>query len=302
MSNEIDWPKVGLWTAALDQTGIRRVIHAVRSAEDLGFDALWISETSGRDPLVLASILLSNTKRLKVGIGIANIYARDPLAMVAAGKTICEANPHRLLLGLGVSSPFLVETVRGHVFQKPIATMDTYLTAMSRAKYMAIDNNEGPLVVLGALGPHMLRLAADKTHGAHTYLVTPEHTRTARGILGAGKILAVEQKVVLGTNRDDYDHLATRAIFPYLHSTSYIANLERLGFSKSDWTDPKHPSENLKRSLVAFGSEEAIHQRVREHLEAGADHVAIQVLSRTPGPPTEDWTHLQEILGDFAGL
>ncbi|MBO0731110.1 MAG: TIGR03620 family F420-dependent LLM class oxidoreductase, partial [Acidimicrobiaceae bacterium] len=260
--------------------------------EALGFPILWINETTGRDPFVLATMLLSSTSSLKLATGIANIYARDALTMSACQKTLAEAFPGRFVLGLGVSSPVLVEKVRKHSYDKPLSYMREYLEAMDAAPYHSVPPSDAPVRVLAALGPKMLELAGTRADGAHPYLTTPDHTRQAREILGPDVLLAPEQMVVLETDPDTARAIARPAVGFYLRAPGYLANLRRMGFTEDDWADPKNPPDRLIDGLVAWGGLEAIARRVREHHDAGADHVCIQVLAPPGDLPLTQWREL----------
>jgi len=152
--------------------------------ERWGYDAIWIPEAHGRDPLIGASWILANTTMLKVATGVANIYARDSLATVNAQYALAEQSADRFLLGVGVSHIPLVEGLRGHKYEKPIAAMTAYLESMKNATYGGPAPAETPKTVIAALGPRMLEVAAKHADGAHPYNVTSEHTAEARRILG----------------------------------------------------------------------------------------------------------------------
>src|SRR3954452_3432370 len=183
-SPPVDLGRVGIWTAAFDAHPSAAAQAAAVELEGLGYRTLWLNEATGRDPFVMAGLLLSATSTLTIALGIANIYARDAMTTAAAQKTLAEAYPDRFLLGLGVSSPVLVEKVRGHDYGKPLSYMTSYLEAMDRAPFNAVGPSEAPPRVLAALGPRMLELSAARANGAHPYLTTPDHTRTAREIIG----------------------------------------------------------------------------------------------------------------------
>ncbi len=279
MSAVLDVGRVGIW-AFLDAQPMARARAAAAEIEALGYGALWIPEAIGREVLTHAALLLAATRRLVVATGIANIWARDPVTMAAAQRTLAEAYPDRFLLGIGVSHAPLVEGVRGHRYERPLTTMRSYLDAMDAAPFTAARPLTEPARVIGALAPKMLALAAERTAGAHPYFTPPEHTRRARGILGPGKLLAPEQAVVLET-----DPVAARAIARshmgmYLGLPNYVNNLRRLGFSEADVAGGG--SDRLVDALVAWGDVDAIAARVRAHHEAGADHVCIQVLDPDP--------------------
>ena len=175
----IDIGRVGIWTFQLDQQPMRRAQEAAAELEELGYGAIWIPEVIGREAFSNAALLLAGTRRIPIATGIASIYARDALAMAAAHKTLTEAFPDRFLLGMGVSHAPMVEYVRGHSYGKPIETMRAYLDAMDAAPFMAHGPSTEPVRLLAALGPKMLRLAAERAQGAHPYFV-PVEQRSAR--------------------------------------------------------------------------------------------------------------------------
>jgi probable F420-dependent oxidoreductase len=261
--------------------------------EELGYGAPWIGEAAYREPLTNAGFLLSATNRMVIATGIANIWARDPLAMTAGQLTLAEAYPQRFLLGLGVSHARLVEGIRGHQYQQPFTAMRHCLDAMDAAAhaYRAAKPEAPPPRVLAALGPRMLALAAEQVLGAHPYLVTPDHTAKARSVLGSNSWLLPEQAVVLETNRDHARAIARRHISRYLDLPNYTNNWRRLGFTDDDLAG--QGSNRLVDALVAWGDTEAVAQRVKEHLDAGADHVCIQVFDAEPhGLPIRQWRAL----------
>src|SRR5262245_49315336 len=191
--------KLGVW-AGLDGMTAADALAFAQRTEKRGFGALWTPESRGRNVLVNAAWLLAGTSTLVVATGIANIYARDAMAMASAQRGLNEQSGNRFLLGLGVSHKPLVSTMRGHAYGKPVPTMRAYLEAMRAAPYQAPTPSETPQTVLAALGPKMLALAAELTQGAHPYCVTPEHTAEARRILGPGKLLCPELMVLLETD------------------------------------------------------------------------------------------------------
>src|SRR5688572_12195808 len=193
--------RVGIWTGVLDAVPSAEAQRIAARLEEHGFPVLWIPETVGRDPFVTAALLLSATSTLKVATGIANIYARDAVTMANTQRSLEEAFPGRFLLGLGVSHAHLVDRVRKHDYSKPYSHMVEYLELMDGAVFRAVGPTDRPPTVLAALGPKMLRLAAEQAQGAHPYFVPVEHTAAAREILGQGPILAPEQMVVLETDR-----------------------------------------------------------------------------------------------------
>lgn len=294
----IDIGTTGIWCGFWDAHPTSEVQEAVAELEELGYSAVWVPETVGRDPFVVASTMLAATSSLAVATGIANIYARDPLTMVACQRTLAEAYDNRFLLGLGVSHEHLVAKLRKHDFSKPVAYMEHYLAAMDEARYLALGPTEDPGRVLAALGPRMLGIARDHAAGAHPYLTTPEHTAGAREALGPDRLLAPEQMCVLETDPTEARRIARQWLSVYLRAPNYLNNLKRLGFDESDWPDHTTPSDHLVDSLVAWGTPEDVKARVDEHRAAGADHVCVQVLESEMVMPRDGWRRLAEVLLD----
>ena len=292
----MDLGRIGIWTSAFDAHPSAAAREAAVELEELGYRTLWLNEATGRDPFAMAGVLLSATSTLNLALGIANVYARDAMTTAAAQKTLAEAYPNRFLLGLGVSSPVLVEKVRGHDYGKPLSYMKAYLAAMDAAMFNAVGPAERPERVLAALGPRMLELSAAQADGAHPYLTTPEHTRIAREVLGTGPLLAPEQMVVLESDPATARAIGRAAISFYLRAPGYLANLRRLGFSDEDWADPKTPSDRLVDGVVAWGGIDQAVARIHEHLDAGADHVAVQVLRGDREIPRAEWRELAPAL------
>ncbi len=271
--------EVGLWTSILNYLPASRAREAVAEAEELGYGALWFGEATGREVFTTAAILLSATSRIQIATGIANIFVRDAWATNAASKTLAEAYPGRFVLGIGVSHRPLVE-MRGHDYRSPLATMRSYLEGMRRARFDAVGPEREAPVLLAALGPKMLELSRDLADGAHPYLVTPQHTAYAREILGEGPLLAVEQGVVLTEDRTEALRLARSHLNRYLGLPNYRNSWLRQGFTEEDLSG--EGSDRFVEALVAWGDEGRIRERVHEHLDAGADHVCVQVITDRP--------------------
>lgn len=268
---------IGIWTAGLDAFPAARAQEAAAELEELGFGALWFGEAFGREALTSAGLLLARTKRIVIATGIANIYGRDPFAMAGAQKTLAEAYPNRFLLGLGVSHVPLVEKLRGHRYDKPVATMRAYLDAMDQAPYQAVPPSAKPLRVLAALGPKMLQLSAECADGAHPYNTTPNHTAEARALLGPDPYLCPEQAVVLETDPAKARAIARKFLAIYLTLPNYTNNWLRLGFGEADFSNGG--SDRLIDAVIAWGDLKAVMNRIHEHHAAGADHVCVQVLT-----------------------
>jgi probable F420-dependent oxidoreductase len=291
----MDIGRIGIWTFDFDRQPAARVREAAAEIESLGYDALWIPEAFGREVFTHAALLLDATRRITVATGIANIWARDAMAMAGAQKTLAEAHPGRFLLGIGVSHAPLVEGVRGHRYERPLTAMRDYLDAMDRAPYAAPPPDGELPRVIGALAPRMLALAAERAAGSHPYFVPVAHTRRAREILGPGRLLAPEQAVVLEPDADTARRIARAHMATYLGLPNYVNNLRRLGFGDADLAGGG--SDRLVDAIVAWGDVEAIFARVQAHSNAGADHVAVQVLHEEPdGLPIAQWRALAPVL------
>ncbi len=269
--------KIGVWFHT-DELSSPEAAELVRRVEALGYGAFWFGEGFGRDPLAHAAFLLSQTSELVVATGIASIYSRDAVAMVGGSHALAEQSGGRFLLGLGVSMPALVEP-RGHRFGPPVASMREYLSAMQATQYASISPREAPPVVLAALGPKMMELAARETQGSHPCNVTPEYTARARAQLGPDAWLCVEQKVVLAETPGEAREIARAGLAICIDVPHQRQNWTRMGFEDSDYRDGG--SNRLIDALVAWGDEAAIRERVNDHLEAGASHVCIQPLLAT---------------------
>ena len=285
---------IGIWTGAFERQPASKLREAAAELEQLGYGAIWFSESSGREALTQAALLLAATSDIVVATGIANIYGRDPVTMASAQKTLSEAYPERFLLGLGVSHIPLVEQLRGHAYEKPVAKMSGYLDAMDKAPY----TSAAPLStyrVLAALGPKMLELAARRTNGAHSYNVTPEHTKIAREVMGPEPWICAEQAVVLETDATKAREIARSFLKLYLTLPNYTNNFLREGFTQEDCNNGG--SDRLIDSIIAWGKVETIGKRIEGHRDAGANHVCIQVLTATPEAlPMKEWRELAGVL------
>jgi len=290
----MDLGRVGIWHF-LDLSPAPVAQEAAREVERLGFKTLWIPEALGREAFTHAGLLLAGTERLTVATGIANVWARDAMAMAAAQKTLAEAYPGRFLLGMGVSHAPLVGGMRGHAYEKPLSFLRSYLDTMDTAPYMAAQPSEPPPRVLASLHPKSLELARERAWGSHPYFVPPEHTAKARAILGPGKLLAPEQMVCFETDPSAARAVARQAMQTYLGLPNYVRNLRALGFTGDDVANGG--SDRLVDAIVAWGGIDAVAARVKAHHDAGADHVCLQVLRANPVElPREEWREIAAAL------
>jgi probable F420-dependent oxidoreductase len=286
--------RVGVWLGPIALAAAAEERSAVARIEELGYRAAWYGEgLSNREVMAHGGLLLQATEQLVVASGIANIWARDATAAINGANTLNEAYGERFLLGLGASHAPIVN-VRGHEYGKPLTAMSAYLDAIEKHKYTAPSAQHPSPIVLAALRPRMLELARDRTAGAHPYFVPPAHTARAREILGPEPLLAPEQVVVLETDSSRAREIGRRHVAGYLQLPNYVNNLRTLGFGDDDFADGG--SDGLVDAIVAWGDEEAIAGRVSEHLEAGADHVAIQAYADDAATSLEQLERLAPIL------
>jgi len=232
--------------------------------EELGYGTAWIGGSPDAD-LAWVEPALEQTGSLQLATGIVNIWSSPAATVAQSYHRIENVYPGRFLLGIGVGH-------REHTgrYRKPYDALVCYLDELDAATVPTSRR------VLAALGPKMLALAADRSAGAHPYLTTPQHTAQARELVGNTVFLAPEHKVVLTTDADEARRIGRDSIGFYLGLSNYVNNWRRLGFTENDVRKPG--SDRLIDALVAYGTPDAVAARLNEHLEAGADHVAIQVL------------------------
>jgi probable F420-dependent oxidoreductase len=285
---------VGVWSFAFDALPADAVRSTAREIETLGYPSLWVPEGGGsREVFAHLSLLLSATERITVCSGIANVTARHAEAMAGGARTLADAFGERVVVGLGIGHQVTTER-RGQGWDDPVGRMRDYLDAMDGAQVGPPP--EVPVRrLLAALGPRMLRLAGERALGAHTYFVPVEHTARARAELGPEPVLAVEQTAVGITDRDRARRIARGWAASYLELPNYASNWRRLGFDEQDVAG----SDRLLEAGIVWGDASAIAARVREHLDAGADHVCVQVISaRDDDACVPELADLAEILLD----
>jgi probable F420-dependent oxidoreductase len=285
----MDLSGVGVWSSQLRYGNAEESAEAAAELDELGFTALWIPDVGGP---VLDSVdhLLASTKHTVVATGILNLWMHEPAEVASRYASLTKTHGERFLLGIGVSHAPLIDTREPGLYRKPLAATRAFLDA--------IDATETPVPVenrvLAALGPKMLELSATRARGAHPYLVTPDHTRTAREVLGDGPLLLPEQTVLLTDSRDEARAVGTDWLRTYLTLPNYANNLLRSGFTQDDLDSV---SDRLLDAIIAWGDEDAIARRVDEHKQAGADHVCVQALTTEPlGFPREQWRRLAAAL------
>jgi probable F420-dependent oxidoreductase len=272
-------PDLGRFGAWLPTRSITPELAA--QIEALGYRAIWIGGSPDAD-LSWVDAALAGTDSVQLATGIVNIWTAPAPAVAESFQRIESAHPGRFLLGVGAGHREHTED-----YTKPYEALVSYLDDLDAAMVPTSRR------VLAALGPRVLQLSAERSAGAHPYLTTPQHTAKARELVGSSVFLAPEHKVVLSTDRDEARAIGRRYLEHYLGLSNYVNNWLRLGFTEDDVRKPG--SDKLVDAMVAYGTPDAIAARLNEHLEAGADHVGIQVLDSWP----ED--KLLRVLGELAG-
>jgi probable F420-dependent oxidoreductase len=284
----MDLGRVGIWSIGLraeEPVGTGAAAEAAAELEELGYGALWLGANPGVDH---AAPLLNATTRIVVATGILSIWEHDPAGVAAQHDTVTAEHPGRFLLGLGVSHSVLVR----ERYNRPLAAMRAFLDGLDAAPTPVPREQRA----LAALGPRMLETSRDRSAGAHPYLVTPEHTRRAREILGSDRLLAPEVKVIIDDDPERARAVARRHVARYLELPNYSNSLRRLGYTDADLRDGG--SDELVRALVAWGDAGTIRDRVAAHHAAGADHVCAQIITDDRGElPRRQWRELAGILG-----
>jgi probable F420-dependent oxidoreductase len=285
----MDLSGVGIWSSQLRYGNPDEAAEAAAELDELGFTALWIPDVGGP---VLDSVdhLLASTKRAVIATGILNLWMHEPSDVASRYASLTNSHGERFLLGIGCSHAPLIDTKEPGRYRKPLAATRAFLDALDAADQPVPVENR----VLAALGPKMLELSATRAHGAHPYLVTPDHTHQARAALGNGPLLLPEQTVLLAGDREEARAVGTDWLRHYLELPNYANNMLRSGFTQDDLDSV---SDRLFDAIIAWGDEDAIAKRVNEHKQAGADHVCVQALTADPREfPRGQWRRLAAAL------
>ncbi|MQA10875.1 MAG: TIGR03620 family F420-dependent LLM class oxidoreductase [Pseudonocardiaceae bacterium] len=283
----VELGRIGVWGRTPDWEGADGT-ETVAELDELGYGALWL----GMSPADLRphERLLAASKRLVVASGIVNVWTEPSDVVIPAYHRVIAGYPGRFLLGVGSGHKLLVEAMTEYQYERPYSALSSYVDRLLGAENPVTREN----LALAALGPRTLRLAGERSAGAHPYLTTPEHTRQAREILGGGPLLAPEQKVVLEADPARAREIARSGLEFYLRLPNYVNNWRRLGFTEDDFADGG--SDRLVDALVVWGSLDAVRRRITEHHDAGADHVCLQVLTADSGLPRREYRILAEAL------
>jgi probable F420-dependent oxidoreductase len=284
--------RVGIWTSRLGFGSTDEVKASVQEVERAGFGSIWLPESTWVDPLVASGLVLAATGQITVATGIARVHGRAAQTMANAWSGLSAWYPDRFVLGLGVSHEPAVQGLLGQPYLTPRKTMAAYLDELDRAPFHGLAP-DGKRRVLAALGPKMLALAAERADGAHPYMAPVEHTRYARGVLGDDRWLVPEVKVLFESDPSTARALVRRQVGPTLALPNYARNIERFGYSADDIANAADP---VLDAIVAWGTDDQVATRIDEHVEAGADQVAVQVLTTHGRVPSEEWRRLAQAL------
>ena len=292
---------VGIFTGAFETQRSPIVREGIAALDERGWPTLWIGESVNREVFANAMLLLSSSKNIRIASGVANAQVRTALSMHSGWMAVSEAHEGRFVLGIGVSHSTFVNRVLDSAYNTPLTLMKNYLDTIDKATYMGPTPNTTPHRMLGALGPRMVGLAGERTSGALTYFMPPEHTALARGDIDStnpAANLAVEQMVVLETDKAKARAIAVAGMTRYLRLPNYTNSLKRVGFTDADIDAGNgEPSQRLIDAVIVCGDEATIKNRVAEHHAAGANHVCIQVLTDTPQVvPMAQWNRLADAL------
>jgi probable F420-dependent oxidoreductase len=289
MSAMRDISGTGIWSAGLRYGDRTEAAEAAAELEELGYSALWVPDIGG-DVFEVVERLMAATTTATIATGILNLWMHSAEETATAHARLTTAYGDRFLVGIGVSHAVLIDAGEPGRYRKPLAATASFLDELDSAPTPLPQSER----VLAALGPKMLELARTRAAGSHPYNVTPEHTALAREALGPSSLVLPEQAVALATDPDTARTLGRGHLAHYLALPNYTNNLRRLGFGDDDLS--AGGSDRLIDALVAWGDENAIESRIRQHHDAGANHVCIQVLSEEGLFPRKAWRALAPVL------
>lgn len=280
---------IGVWSHHLRYGDATRIEELAKGLDELGYDALWIPDVGG-DVLGSMELLLQATDRCVIATGILNIWMHDPLEVAARRASWNDAWRRRALFGLGVSHEVLINHEHPGRYARPYTKMVEYLDELDRAPVPLPADAR----VLAALRPRMLGLARDRAAGAFPYFVPVDHVAHAREVVGDDGMIAAELAVVLDRDAASARSAARGYAATYLGLPNYTNNLRDFGFSDDDFANGG--SDRLIDALVAWGTVDAVADRVRAMRAAGADHVCVQVIRSDAEPPVDEWRDLASAL------
>ena len=284
--------RVGVWSMELRNAGRPGVAEAAAELADRGLSSLWIPGLDGSGIFDDTDALLTTSPKTHVVLGVLGIWRQAASTLSARVHELDLQHGARTIIGLGVSDRNAAAAV-GRTYTSPVAAVGEYLDELAQTDSPVPQER----LLLGALGPRMAQLAAERTAGIHPFLVSPDYTAKMRDQLGSDALIAPHQAVVFSTDAEQARGIAREQLGMFIGFDAYRNNLRRLGFTDGDLVPGG--SDRLIDALIAWGDEEAIARRIREQLDAGADHVAVQVLPTAPGDnglPLPDWRRLADLI------
>jgi probable F420-dependent oxidoreductase len=293
MTDNVALGRYGIWAASLAAKPIDEIGAYASEIERLGFGAAWVPGGAGGEVLDRAERLLGATDRIAIASGILNIWRHDPAEAALQHAALESASGGRFMMGIGISHAPSIDAGSPGTYRRPLAKTAEFLDGLDAAPAPVPTSQR----MIAALAPKMVALARDRTAGSHTYNVPPEHTAWARSVLGPDAVLAPEQGVILSTDPDEARAIGRAWLARYTRMPNYANNWWRFGFSAEQDLDGTDVSDRLLDAVLAWGSVDQVLARVQAHLDAGADHVCIQVLTGAPDAPLDQWGLLAKGLG-----
>jgi probable F420-dependent oxidoreductase len=280
--------RLGIWSPEL-RGGSAAGLDAAAELDQAGWGAIWLPAGANRRSMWDdAGDLLAHAPRLSVAFGVMSIWGDDAARASESHSALVARYGPRLLTGLGVSSPALAAS-NGKTYTTPLRAMNDYLDSLDHEGVIQADDR-----ILGALGPKMVALGAERAAGVHSFLVTPESNEASRRIVGPDKFIAPYLAVTLETDPRRARDTLRRFIGAFIGFPTYQANLRRLGFGDDDLIPGG--SDRLIDAVTAWGTTEQIAAKIADHIAAGADHVALNVVSAESGLPLREWRELGSLL------
>lgn len=292
-----DLGRVGIWSRELRFGEAGDMREGAAELEELGFGALWIPGGYDGPLLEICADQLGATRQIAVATGILNVFGHDPVAVARQHAAIDAAHPGRFLLGIGIGHAKFLPAEAAARSRRPLEVISHYLDELESHA----PPGSSAARCVAALAPRMVDLARERTLGVHPYMVPVEHTAEVRGALGAGPLVATELSVVLGDDLADLRARARADLALYLQLPNYTRTWTRLGYGEGDLAGGG--SDRLVDAVYALGSVEQIGARLREHLDSGADHVSLRVVTNRPmlgenePLPREEWRALAPLVG-----
>jgi probable F420-dependent oxidoreductase len=277
----MNFGKFGAWTS-YRRIGKGNAGEAARAVEDAGLGTLWLG---GSPRLEETRPLLEGSERIVVGTSIVNIWGYDPADLVREYAALEADFPGRLCVGIGVGHPEATSD-----YKRPLSNLEAFLDGIDAAAEPIPTERR----IIAALGPKMLTMSARRSLGTIPYFTSVDHTRFARETVGPDALVIPEIACVLDEDVERARAAAREYASLYLGLSNYTNALLEHGFEQADIEDGG--SDRLIDHVIPHGTAEDIAAAARAHVEAGADHVALQTIG-TDGVPADEWSKLAAALG-----